>query len=860
MRPTMSRLAIAVAAGSVIALVALALLAWQYSKAWKEGAGIQVAIIQTPPVQATVAPRASSLPAAVPTEGTPGDRSAPVGDAQGLVTIRFACSRQDLKEFESLAAAFHEQYLAVAVEVVAVEDVVEDLGNWQSFWPQLASAADTAYYYVDLSAAQTGLLRDLTPFIQSDPAFVPEDYFPGMLEAFQALGGTWALPSQARMHLLFFDKHKFDEAGVAYPTLTWTNEDFLAAALALTQREDGETLQYGFVDYGPWAEQSLVLPQVSGLLESQPPLTAPAVVEAVQWYTDLALRYQVMPPPLPGEDGSLDWASDLLDSGRAAMWSYVPEMVEVYRRDPAKQVGVVALPTEGDPGVPVSMYGYTVSTATQHPQESWLWLRYLSYQRLLGPRNSQAQRLPARRSVAEQSGYWDGFDEQTLPVIRYAAEHLLVSPASSEKKVQLYEAITAVFTGKPVKEALTEAQAALEEQLAQAAQATPVPVVVATPQPPPPAGAATVTFAPPPGVDAAPYRALANAFNRAHADVQVSLVNPDQAGTADCFADMRSVEDDSTRAELLDLQPLLDADPSFSLDDFHPRFVDALRFQGDLWGIPIQAKARVVFYNRALFDAAGVPYPVPGWTLDDFLGRAIALTEGEGTEKQYGFLPLNGSASDLQLVVALQGASLWDELDRPEFDAPDVVAAVQWYADLAVKHGVMPVFASDLPRPDPAAQQARNTLVRTGRVAMWTDFSSVDRGGSWPADGEVGMAPLPVGVEGVSEFLYEGLFIARNTSIALACWEWLKVVSGHSELVRGLPARRSLLESGGYAGTLGRGVAETYCVTLGYAELRRPMTAEAGAQTYLLHQALAGILAGESARDALAKAQQEAQK
>jgi ABC-type glycerol-3-phosphate transport system substrate-binding protein len=850
MRRTVRLAGQALAAGVVIALVAIAFAAWQYSNP------------QTLSLQETAAPQASALPVAVPTKGNLGDRSAPVGDVQGLVTIRFACQRHDVSEFESLAAEFHEQNPTVAVEVVAIEDIKDYLEDWQNRNLHLASAADTAYYYVDLSGALTGLLRDLAPFIEADADFAPDDFFPGMLEAFQALGGTWALPSQAQMRVLYFDKQKFDEAGIAYPTLTWTKDDFLAAARGLTRRQDGEITQYGFVDYPVGAEEALVLANLSNPLESNPPLTTPALVEAAQWYIDLARLYEVMPAPLPGEDGSWGWGRDLIDGGKAAMWSYPlnMEMVEAYRQNLQNGVGVAPFPTDGEPLVSANGYGYTMSSGTEHPQESWLWLRYLSHQRLRGSRDVLADRLPARRSVAEQSGFWDRFDSETAKVARYGAEHLVPLFAVSPKQFQAEIAITDAFGGKPVEQALAEAQATLEEQLVQAAEATSIPVVVATPRQQGPGEAVTIDFAPPPGMDAAAYRALASAFNQSQSGVQVRVVTPDQAATADCFADMRSVGDAGTRVELLDLQPLLDDDPSFSLDDFHPRFLEHFSFQGDLWGIPTQAEVRVVFYNRDLFDAAGVPYPVPGWTLDDFLTRAVALTQGDGAEKQYGFLPLNGDASDLQVFIALQGASLWDEQGRPDFDAPDAVAAVQWYTELATKYGVMPLFDDDLPEPGVAASKARNELVRTGRVAMWTDFAGIDRSSTWPTDMQVAMAPLPVGAEAVTEFLYEGLFIASDTPNASACWEWLKVVSGQTELVRGLPARRPFLESRGFADQVGREATETYRASLEYAELNRPSTPEAGAQALLVYQSLADILAGESVGAALSKAQQEAQK
>jgi len=504
------------------------------------------------------------------------------------------------------------------------------------------------------------------------------------------------------------------------------------------------------------------------------------------------------------------------------------------------------------------MYGYMMSAGTGYPQESWRWLRFLSHQRLLGRQNRLADRLPARRSVAEQSGYWDRFEEETLPVIRYAAGHLFLAPATSEKKYQLDMAIDAVFAGKPVEEALAEAQGAVEEHLAEIAQATPAPVVVSTPRLEGAVGAVTISFAPPPGAEVQVYRALADTFNQAHAAVEVQIVSPGQAQAADCFAGAGPVAEPGTRTTLLNLQPLLEADSDFSLADFHSRFLDAFRYQGDLWGLPTQAQVRVLFYNRDLFDAAGEPYPTAGWTLDDFVVRAVALTTGDGAEKQYGFLPLNGDASDLPAFVALQGVALWDEEGRPRFDAPEVVAAVRWYTDLALKHGVMPAFPDDVPDPDPAAQQARQALVRAGRVAMWTDFSGLDRSSVWPLDAEVGMAPLPREADGVTDFLYEGLFIGADAPYPEACWQWLKFVSERAEPVQQLPARRSLLDSDIFAQEVGDEAVETYRALLEYDDLYPPTTVEAGSQIQRLYQAVADIWAGARPEVALAEAQQEA--
>jgi multiple sugar transport system substrate-binding protein len=47
----------------------------------------------------------------------------------------------------------------------------------------------------------------------------------------------------------------------------------------------------------------------------------------------------------------------------------------------------------------------------------------------------------------------------------------------------------------------------------------------------------------------------------------------------------------------------------YGLDDFEPAALEAFRVEGHLTGIPYGVWPSAIFYNRDLFDAAGVPYP-----------------------------------------------------------------------------------------------------------------------------------------------------------------------------------------------------------------------------------------------------------
>jgi multiple sugar transport system substrate-binding protein len=62
---------------------------------------------------------------------------------------------------------------------------------------------------------------------------------------------------------------------------------------------------------------------------------------------------------------------------------------------------------------------------------------------------------------------------------------------------------------------------------------------------------------------------------------------------------------------------------------------------GELYGFPIRWVDGALFYNKALFDEAGLEYPTDAWTYDDVLAAAQALTkdtDGDGEVDQWGLL------------------------------------------------------------------------------------------------------------------------------------------------------------------------------------------------------------------------------
>lgn len=89
------------------------------------------------------------------------------------------------------------------------------------------------------------------------------------------------------------------------------------------------------------------------------------------------------------------------------------------------------------------------------------------------------------------------------------------------------------------------------------------------------------------------------------------------------------------------LEPLDDyvnKDSSFktTFDDFYTNILNYHKFKNTTYGFPIGFTTRVIYYNKKLFQEAGVPLPTSGWTWEQFSDAAKKLSNPE--KKQYGFV------------------------------------------------------------------------------------------------------------------------------------------------------------------------------------------------------------------------------
>ena len=102
--------------------------------------------------------------------------------------------------------------------------------------------------------------------------------------------------------------------------------------------------------------------------------------------------------------------------------------------------------------------------------------------------------------------------------------------------------------------------------------------------------------------------------------------------------DVLSIKDIPGYANLINLEmlePLNDVltTPKESFNGVLEQLTDE---GGKFYGIPFRSDFWVVFYNKDLFDAAGVAYPTNDMTLDDYDALMRQMTSGSGAVKVYG--------------------------------------------------------------------------------------------------------------------------------------------------------------------------------------------------------------------------------
>lgn len=250
---------------------------------------------------------------------------------------------------------------------------------------------------------------------------------------------------------------------------------------------------------------------------------------------------------------------------------------------------------------------------------------------------------------------------------------------------------------------------------------------------------------------------------------------------------------------------------NLELNDFMPKFIEQLKYDGKLYGLPLYGESTFLMYRKDLFDQYGVKVPK---TLDELREAAAKLTldtNKDGTPEIYG-ITLRGRRG-IHIVYTWTGF-MWafggkylDKDLKPVVNNPANIKATEFYVDLLTKYG--PPGASNY------GWEENRVAFEQGHAAMTIDATvngalAEDKEKSKVA-GKVGYAVFPKGPgESGASIAVHGLYLSKFSKHKDAAYEFIKWATSKKVQLESLNVdphcgitRRSVLQSSAFADKFG---------------------------------------------------------
>jgi ABC-type glycerol-3-phosphate transport system substrate-binding protein len=754
------------------------------------------------------------------------------------VVITFSYNDYQRTFFESLMEEFNQENPSITVQFVAYEPYdSKKIKTVDDYYRVLATSADSTILSGRSSAMENYFL-DQQSLLDADSSFNQKDFWPGSLSVCEgSQGQVLGFPLDFFFSGIFYDKAAFDAASLAYPQPGWTWDDFQQNIKTLTQTQDGVT-HYGFADR---AYQSILQPLIGyDLAKNDGKIDSKILSTDLKWYVDQAKAGTLLPFQGVANENKLQpsydrWNGMFQNNNAPAMW--YGSLVETVPGSSGYEASDLAIASFGIAPFPVSADGKHVNTTpfsadcavisagTLHPQETWKWVSFLSqhWKNINEPQIYGKFVIPARQSLAEETGYWNNLTDENQAVICYGLEHAWFQGVYSASEQAVLAAVEKAAVGSAdLNSTLSEAES---QQAAQPqTESNTQPIIVATPKSISATAKIIKFFSGNYSTqESDSIKSLIKSFNQDNSEkIVVEMQESFPAGNGgyyenlgnnfDCYIAQTDPSGAALSGMVLDLKPLFDGEESSFQQDYDPALLNASKYEGALFDLPLHSQPPVMVYNADLLAKYGEQQPTINWTFDDFLQKITAVSSITGTDKTYGFLLDSPSVSTTYLIYAGRNVQWLDTtgaLPVAKFDTPEMVDILNWFTEM-YKSGVFfePATGDDW-------WPSMTTAVQAGQIGFWTA-----RGGEeeeffneQAPTYKIGIAPLPKLKNsnvsyGSSNKL--GIFISSSSKNPQACWSWAKYLSENSAVLSGVPARKSIANSPAWEAAVGVENAAVY--------------------------------------------------
>lgn len=161
---------------------------------------------------------------------------------------------------------------------------------------------------------------------------------------------------------------------------------------------------------------------------------------------------------------------------------------------------------------------------------------------------------------------------------------------------------------------------------------------------------------------------------------------------------------------LLDLTDKASDSELVDMSKYPEEIKELYTYDGKVYGIPKDIDTIALWYNKTMFDEAGVDYPDETWTWDTVVENAKKLTKEDGS--QYGIAIRNDNNQEAyyNIVYDMGGEIISDDKKTSGYDDPNTIKAMQ-YIEKLIQDGSMPSMET-------MSENNPDILLKSGKSAM----------------------------------------------------------------------------------------------------------------------------------------------
>ena len=202
---------------------------------------------------------------------------------------------------------------------------------------------------------------------------------------------------------------------------------------------------------------------------------------------------------------------------------------------------------------------------------------------------------------------------------------------------------------------------------------------------------------------------------------------------------------------------------NFSLDNYPKSLIDLYTVDGKVYGIPKDFDTTGLWYNKKIFDAAGMPYPDDTWDWNKLKEVATKLTNKD--KGIWGYAALMGNQGGYYDFIWQNGGYIIsDDGKSVGFDQPEAIEALKYNISF-IKEGLSPTQAQ-------MTETAASELFSSGKVAMMFD-------GPWMVpeyknNPDLNVAVVPKGKQRAVAIHGLSNVIAANSKHKDAAWKFVQ--------------------------------------------------------------------------------------